>query len=223
MRIAIGIPMIETVPAEGVVDLMALVVETARHGDLALCTPLNVMPHDAARIMAVDDAISQDCELFLSIDDDTIPPKDTFVRLHQTMKSSGAQVVSGHYYRRGYPYTCVWSRKIDGTYFQVDALSGEHEIHVSGLGCALIDLRWVQKNLRKPYFEMIHTGQKTMIADDVTFFTKVNEAGGKVVGNADVRCVHLGFRMPICDDTVDYLRKLHIEKHGPLLPTTSTL
>jgi hypothetical protein len=222
MRIAIGIPMIENVPAEGVVDLMTLVTETARCGDIALCTPVNVMPHDAARIMAVDIAISHGCELFLSIDDDTIPPRDTFKRLHETMKSTGAQVVSGHYYRRGYPYTCVWSKKIDGTFFQVDATEGLHEIDVSGLGCALIDLQWVQQKLKRPYFEMIHTGKKTMVADDVTFFTKVGAAGGKVVGNADVRCVHLGFRMPICDDTVDFLRKLHLEKHGPGLPTTST-
>lgn len=226
MKIALAIPVIGDVPGEAFGFHMTQAVEVGRLGKLAIFVPLNKMPHDVARNETIAEAMMEQCDLLYFIDDDTIAPLGAFPKLLEVMQTTGARVVSGHYYRRGWPYTCVWSKELPRpanletdlpaqqgaeelktAWFPVDALEGIHEIHTSGLGCALIDLRWVSQNIQPPWCEMLKGEKGTIVSDDTTFLTKVREKGGLILGHAGVRCVHLGERTMIHEGTVDYLRQ----------------
>lgn len=210
MKVALGIPSVESVPAEAFGHHLRLAGEIARQDDLVTITPSNVIPHDRARSLVVDCAKRMDCDLLFFVDDDTLVPKGAYQRLKEVMDDTQAQAVSGRYYRRGYPYTCVWSLEVQGKMTQVDARKGVHLIHTSGLGCALIDFRWICKHMEEPMFTM-REGQKSReVTDDITFFDQMREKGGKLVGVADVSCVHVGQRVLIGDDNVDYLRKTEL-------------
>jgi hypothetical protein len=229
-RIALGIPVIDSVPGECYGSHLILAAEIAQLAELALFVPFNTMPHDAARMDVVDGAISTECDYLLFVDDDMLIPKGAFDALFKTMRETGAKVVSGHYSRRGWEYTCVWSKVVDGKFERVDALEGIHEIDCSGLGCALIDLRWVVDNMKPPFFRMLHNGRHTSVTDDVTFFEDVRKAGGLILGHAGVRCGHFGARQLIDDSTLVPLRQMYLRaektyenKHGCVVKDIETV
>jgi len=216
MKVALGIPVIDGVSAEAFPSHLAIAVEIARQGQLALFTPRNRMPHDVARWDIWQGAVEQGCDYLLFVDDDNILPIGTFTRLLKVLQDNeGCRVVSGSYLRRGYPYTTVWSKEIKGQYYNVDASEGVHEIHVSGLGCALIDLKWCDTHLTRPIFQMFKDEEGlTKITDDVSFYSRVREAGGLILGDADVQCGHVHERVIITRGNADSLRMLHIKKEG---------
>ena len=215
MNVALIVPVVESVPVHNIGPLLTLCARMEKNPDidnLFIIVPQNVVPHDAARIAGFDDAIKLECDLVLFIDDDTIPPFNAFDSLYRVLKEKKAVAVSGLYYRRGYPYTSVWSKKVGKKAYQVSAEYGVHKIHYSGLGCALIDVNWVVKNLKKPYFEMDKSVELgTTVTDDITFFDKIRKKRGKVFGNADVRCAHIGNREIIDDGSVNQLRRSAVE------------
>lgn len=204
MKLLLGIPIFDTVQGEVYESHLNLMNEIKDNGfDVTVSTPLGICPYDRAR-NAVMEHCNDDIDLLLFVDGDILLPKKGFLRLLEAMRDTKAQAVSGHYYRRGYPYTCVWSQVLKNTNFHVDADSGVHEIHRSGLGCCLIDAKWVRDNLASPYFKydsVIGGGE------DTYFFDLIREAGGKVVGHADVRCGHVGTRFVVSDKTVNWVRE----------------
>lgn len=212
MNITIGIPIIDTLPGEAFYNHALLIAMIAR--DAKICIPpcLNLIPHDRARSFLFDCAVKSESQYLLFIDDDMIIPPDAFCSLLEVFHTKRPRpvAVSGHYYRRGYPYTCVWSKLDGGQYQGLDAQRGVHEIHYSGLGCCLIDVQWVRENLTPPYFTMEIKDGCTQITDDVSFFERIRLAGGSVYGHGGIRCGHLDKRHVICDLTVDKLRQEHI-------------
>jgi len=212
MNLALGIPCIENVPGQAFGYHLLVAGEMARFGTLHVLAPYNLIPHDTARIAIVDQAMEHGCDYLMFVDDDMITPVGSFTKLYEIMKERKPVVVSGYYVRRGYPPTCVWSRKVGDGFVQVDARSGVHEIHVSGLGCALIDLKWVSENLEKPYFRMTPSDTGTQVTDDTTFFEQVMEKGGLVLGCADVRSGHLGERIVFGVETQDTLGKRFVKE-----------
>lgn len=211
-RLAVGIPIVDHVAGEAVSELLPAVVKASRHcSGMIFLTPLNMFPHDRPRSWIVENARAAECDLLWFIDSDMILPPDSFEQLLKVQQETNAAVVSAHYYRRGAPWTSVWSQQASGTWFQVDADSGVHEIGTSGLGCALVDLKWVFENLKEPYFSMTPGEKSTIVTDDTTFYDKVRQAGGLILGNADVRCGHLGERRVVCDKTAEFYRKLTME------------
>lgn len=214
--IAVGIPSQESIPSECFTSHMCQLGDAMRCGKIVMLTPFNASPHDKARTVILEDALEKNVDYLYFIDDDMLIPRGTLPRMLEVFKQNpGLVAVSGHYYRRGSPYTCVWSMEIDGQWNQVDALDGVHTIHTSGLGCCLIDVKWVKQHLTYPYFEMKHNGKYCTVTDDITFFEKIRAAGGTVVGDAGIRCGHLT-RIVINDASVKYLRRLELEDSGEL-------
>ncbi len=113
------------------------------------------------------------------------------------------QAISGHYRRRGHPYTCVWVKINEAAQhlFQSDAAegTGTHVIHSSGLGCNLIDLNWCEKHLEHPWFKIGDNPDGSYTWEDAYFHSILHRAEGKLLGHADVRCVHLAERMGVSD------------------------
>lgn len=213
MNVTIGIPLQDSCPAESFYNLMLLVAKIARTERICIPPVVNVSPHDRARCLIFEAAEKNHSDYVCFFDDDMIIPDTAFCDMLEcfTLRKPRPVVVSGHYYRRGYPYTSVWSlenpEKKD-EWLQVDADSGVHQIHISGFGCCMIDMKWVLENLEKPYSYQKSPAQVT---DDVTFFEQVKSKGGLVLGNANIRCGHLGERVVVCDRTATQLRKNHIE------------
>lgn len=214
MITAFTIPVLGDVPGEAFGSHLVQAGEVARHSKhVQYYAPLDRMPHDVARNENMQEILDNGADYLYCIDDDTLVPKGAFPEMLKVLTENKAAIITGHYYRRGLPYTCVWCKSIaipgeEPQFQQVDALSGLHEIDIGGLGCALIDLAFVRAHLSRPWFEMLknlRTGD-TIIADDTTFYTKIRQAGGLVLGHAGIRCVHLGGRQPICDETIEHLR-----------------
>lgn len=225
-RVVVGIPIIDSVPGEGFLSLVAAICEVYKCCSIAsggyndsknqqatvhVETPLNKFPHDIARSQVMDVAIKGDFDYLLFLDSDMVIPTIAYPELLYVLEKEKAAVVSGYYYRRGYPYTSVWSKNdASGEAFQVVASTGIFEIDFTGLGCALIDVKWVRENLTPPYFTMGVGVMSSEIRDDVSFFEKVKAKNGRVLGHAGIRCGHLGAKTMICDQNVEQLRKLFL-------------
>lgn len=217
-RLCVGMPIMDSIPGECFGHHLATFIEAKkltmeRGGELLSLTPLDLSPHDNARQFIVDKALESDCTHLFFMDDDTITPRGGVYKLLQTMEGLNAKVVSGLYLRRGYPYTSVWSFEReevvgDGNpqFFSVEADCGVHEIHSGGLGCALIDLRWMRANVPTPWFKMIQDEKRTLVTDDVTMFKAVRAAKGLILGDADVQCTHVGRREFITRSSAKPLR-----------------
>lgn len=206
LRICFGMPVLDGVPGEAFPHHLLVAAVIGRMGDLVISTPLNKLPHDRARTEIMEFALENDCSHLMFVDDDTICPADSVPKLLEAMQALNAAVVSGHYYRRGYDYTPVWSYEIEGKAQIVTApeISGVQEIHCSGLGCALVDLGFVRKHLPNgPWFEMGFDGKCSIVMDDLSFYRKIRAAGGLILGHPGVRCKHLGERKVIEDRSVE--------------------
>ena len=215
MKIAVGIPVFDTVPGEALGPLLRTGAEVARHGKVVFLTPVGMNPHDRARMFVAGIGGDMGCDYLFFVDADTVVPPGAFPKLLKTLQENKVQAVSGYYYRRGYPYTSVWAKRngVDNEWHHVEAKSGLHEIESSGLGCCLIDLKWVQANMTRPYFVCKQHENGTLITDDISFFEQMRERGGKLLGDADVRCSHVHTRLLITDKNVDSLRREQVHTH----------
>lgn len=207
MNICLAIPVMNTVCGEALGPHLTVAAEIAKSHRINIVVPVSFSPPDVARIKAFDAAVRAGSDYIFSIDDDTCVPLGGFTQLLGTMLKEKAVVVSGHYYRRGYPFTSVWGKEHEGTFYQAEASEGVYEIDSSGLGCALIDVKWVVENLERPYFELTPSSIGSILTEDTTFFKKIRAKGGKVLGDAGVRCSHIGRHIVVDDSTVVELRR----------------
>jgi len=212
MRYALGIPTVGNV-VTAFDNHLAVAVELGRMGEVVIATPNNVLPHDRVRELIVDIAIEQECDRLLFMDSDTGAGYGDASKLASTMDSVGAQVAAGHYFQRGYPYACIWARMDNGVSSHVDAMRGVHEIHGAGMGFTLVDVLWCKKHLQRPWFKIEDVDGQPRLWEDFYFCKKVYEAGGCVIGDADVRVVHVGDGERIDDMSVDLLRQLYLKRH----------
>lgn len=209
MKLAIGIPTQDTMPGECVAAFGAVCVEAFElvgKTNLSILSPSNYSPHDRSRFIVAEEALRLGCDRLFFMDDDTITPRNGLKHLMDTMTERKCQAVTGFYLRRGYPYTSVWTQEQDGQYYNVDADGGIHPIHYSGLGSCLINLTWCRDNLPKPWFKMDQNDDYTIISDDASFFRRLRAAGGVLLGDAFVHCIHVGRREMISRDTAAGLR-----------------
>jgi len=167
-------------------------------------------PHDRARNLTINDLLEHNCNWWMSLDADVLVPSKAFNVLWETAKETGAEVVTGNYRRRGYPYTSIWYEE-DGNYHRTSlATEGLHKLTVTGLGCVLINLDWLMTHLDPPYslFESDNNG--CLITDDTSLFKKIREAGGKIIGNAAVDCAHFGDHLPVTRHNEAILRQAYL-------------
>jgi len=211
MKTALCLPMMGSLPCEMVGPLMGLAAEIKSFGELAICTISDYAPHDRAREYLVNTAIDAKCDYLMFVDADTITPEITFGMLYPQMLKTKAALISGHYYRRGFPFTSHWSRRISSgvSYVESTPHSGTTEIDCCGLGCALVDMKFVSL-MSKPFFKIAQNSKGDTIWEDAYFCKKIQDVGGKIFATSDVRCGHLYTRTVICDGNADNLRRLEI-------------
>ncbi len=212
MIIGIGMPMVGDVAAELLGPRMQLAMDIGKRedvDDVKFIACLNVFPFDLAREHLVNVAMKNGCDYLLFLDADIITPNGTFDKLYEALVAHDVQAVSAHYRRRGHPYTNVWSLLcVEAmTIAQVDAPagSGVHEISSSGLGCELIDLKWCESHMTHPWFKIGKNEDKTYTWEDAFFHSVLRKEGGKLLGHAEVRCIHLAERLGVCDKNWEQL------------------
>jgi len=210
MKLAIGLPITETVPGECFGHHVAAIVDaTKKYHDVITITPVGLSPHDYARVTIADQALAAGCDRLMFMDDDTITPRGGIQALMETMDERKAVAVSGFYLRRGNPYTPVWALEKDKNWYNLDCDGGVHEIHMTGLGCCLLDLKWLEENLPKPWFRMDQNHRCTIVTDDLVLFRGIRAQNGLILGNADVQCPHIGRREWILRETAPALRNAY--------------
>ena len=211
MKIGIGIPLLGSVCGEAYPTHLEAVCDVARDHEVEIVTTVDVVSYDVARNIIYTNAVKAGCDVLFFVDSDTYLPKGAFGRLLGVFKAEDAVLVTGHYYRRGYPYTCVWSKITDGTYRGVECQGGTVEIDATGLGCALINLRWTEEHLASPVFQQ-GEGEHGWVPEDCYFCHTIKGAGGRILGVGDVRCGHVYTRVVISDKTAPWLRKHDMER-----------
>lgn len=237
LKVALAMPLVDHLPAEAFqshLEMFGRMYQTIRgEGEgsgIVPCIPVNMQPHDRARNLAIQLAVESQCDLIFWVDDDMIIPTDAFPMLLDSLRKTRAVAVSGYYYKRGWPYTSTWQTRDEGTgmVWGVESDKALHPITYAGLGCALVDLKWVQEHLERPYFYMRKDAiEGTQVWDDIGFYEKIRIAGGLVIGDGRVRCGHLAERQIVCDGTVDRLKQESLElqkiaERTTRLPSTGT-
>lgn len=168
-------------------------------------------PHDRARNLTIKDLLDRGCNWWMSLDADVLVPKNAFSDLWKTAKETGAEVVSGNYRRRGYPYTSVWYAETEIGNRTVVSNKGLHDLKITGLGCVLINLDWLITHLDPPYSLFETDTYGSLITDDTSLFKKITAAGGKIIGDASVDCAHYGDGLPVTRKNEAILRQAHLE------------
>lgn len=221
LKICVGVPIIDSVPGESVGSLMGIVGEIARDkriSSVAVMTVLNMFPHDRPRNVIIDSAVAAGADLLMFVDaDQTIPPngfRSMMDVLENPPNGDGTVgLVTGFYYRRGFPYTTSWSQtavrdgKLQKLYCEAHPSMDCVEITSCGMGCALIDLRFVRERLTKPFFGMRIVDGNVEEWEDSWFCNKITSAGGRIIGVPSVRCGHVDTRIMIDDSSVESIRR----------------
>jgi len=222
MRICVGIPVVGAVHSSVYFSHLASMVTLGRVGQIIIPSCFDVFPHDRAREMIFDQAVEHGCDYLYFLDSDMRCQADDALRLlevlrHSQEKDESVVMTTGYAYRRGYPYTSVWTKKFGDEVTQViaDENVSPTEIDSCGLACNMIDVGWVIKNIPKPRFSIEKVqgkdGQRVTIWEDMYFTNAIREAGGKIIGVPQVRPGHLDGGMMINDETVVWLRKCFLE------------
>lgn len=223
MKLAIGMGIQESLPGQAflshvgaILEGFVLVNKEKGEENLMLINPLDACPHDKMRQIVMEKAIEGKCDRLFFMDDDTCTPKGGLTHLMKVMDEDERHpvAVSGYYLRRGDPYTPVWACEKDGSWYQVTAEGGVHEIHMTGLGCCLLDLKWMEKNLEQPWFRMKQDEKVTLITDDTVLFEGIRKSKGVILGDAFVQCAHIGRREMITSATADMYRTFMRMKQG---------
>jgi len=219
MKTAIGIPSIGDIPGECFSSHIIACLQASKHGEIVLITPRNVMPHSRARELIITEALWSGCDYLWFIDADTSAPKDAFNKLLDALQDEDVAMSSGYYVMRGYPFVTTWCKeRLDTGSVEKLQLVGPCDKVVNidgcGLGCALIDLKWIRGHLKEPFFQM--TPDETLptgfLWEDAFFCKSIKDVSGIVKGVADVVCTHYGDREAYTPESADDYRKLYLWK-----------
>lgn len=203
MRTALGIPILRDVPGDAFCAHLATAVEIGRVGEIVIISPTDLAPVDRARDYVWKETLKRDCDLLLFVDYDTILPPGAFGTLLEALRRTGSQVATGKYFLKGFPFTNIWAKKQGENLLHVDC-GVETEIDGCGMGCALIDVRWLRENVKPPYWTTSYD-EGGLSTEDYPFCSKVIAAGGKILAVPSVKCGHVG-RLIVTEENASLLR-----------------
>jgi len=222
-KLCVGIPVVSAVKGEVYHSHLAQMIPLARMFSLFVPCCVDLFPHAAAREHIMKVAMGHECDYLFFLDSDMVPPPDACMKLLDLLEAAQAEnpnvvMTTAHAYRRGYPYTGVWTiigngERIAGAIAPPD-LKRPVDIVSCGLACNLVDLKWVREHLKEPYFfqgQREIEGKLVDIWEDAWFCGTIKAAGGTILGAPWIRCGHLGPTPVINDDNVDWLRKEFIK------------
>jgi hypothetical protein len=161
-------------------------------------------PYDVMRNSACADALAAGFQAVMFLDDDVIPPPDTYYRLAQHK----LDIVSGLYYRRQ-PPICPVAMAFDKDkkpqwVTQWNPPNSLVEVDLVGAGCLLIHRR-VLERIPRPWFEW-EIGKepqpqgRTAYSEDFAFCVHAKTHGFKVHLDTSIQCEHVGLGQSSASD-----------------------
>jgi hypothetical protein len=155
---------------------------------------------DEARNVIVREALKNDYNYLLFIDDDIIPPIDGLCRLIEHLeKDKDLGAVTGDYLLKGEPFHSVHLQlNKDGLVCELNRTNNDDKLVYSnwliGLGFCLIDLN-VFRQMREPWFKCHFkdkSGNKN-VNEDAHFSEMIFENGYKILIDKDIKCAHVDY------------------------------
>jgi len=168
-----------------------------------------------AREVLVEDAINNEADYILFLDDDTVFPANCL----DTMLSHDVDFVSGINFAKKPPYmptqfTSHYTKLEDGTINQrykhiLDYPEDLIEVEGVGLFCALIKTEAIKK-LRHPYFASPELVMESHIGEDISFSRRFWEAGLKIHVDTRIKCGHIFGDVMVTES--DFIRNKKLAK-----------
>ncbi len=161
--------------------------------DITLYTPQNLFPLPNARNHCVKKFLESDCNYFLSIDDDIIPPTDALERLISANKDIiGATCFS---YRvdetGGYTYPVTLRYNEDKDYVMYIG-QGVDEVDATGGAFILFRRRVFEHPLmERPYEDQFYRDGTLKLTGDFVVHQKAQAAGFKIFIDFNLICSHI--------------------------------
>lgn len=176
----------------------------------SLATPFKISPHNKMRETTLKFAIDEGFDIIFSIDDDIEIPEGTYEKLKEVLFSRpNVGMVSGSYLRKGGWCNSVWSQKIgDEAFNLVVPETGVFEISGTGMGCVLVNVNWVRDSINQPWFH--HKKGTELAIEDLVFCERIIDAGGVVLGVADIKCPHYGRRLVVTEENALDIRAKYV-------------
>ena len=192
MKILICIPCMDQVPALFCQSL-AMLTKTE---ECAIAFEMSSLIYTARNHMAKA-AVEMEADLTLWLDSDMTFSPDLLIRLLETRRKTGAEIVTGVYYRRRAPYTPVLFDKLeineedqsaDFSDFE-DVPKDVFEVGGCGLGCALIDTSVFLDVFAKYGNCFAPIGNN---GEDAAFCWRARKCGNKIVADPKIKLGHVG-------------------------------
>lgn len=191
-RILIAVPSMDYV-ASGFAASLAML---KRVDDCMVSFICGSLIYDARNKLA-GQALKLEATHILWLDSDMIFKPSTLVDLVKTMDETGADIVSGLYFRRSAPYTPVAFSEVDineADYTNTHAdyvgeLDGKHDVAGVGFGCVLMKTDVIADVVGQfgCCFEPIGK-----LGEDLSFCWRARKLGYKILLDCDIKCGHIG-------------------------------
>lgn len=159
-------------------------------------------PVDLARNLLLDEAIKDDCEYILFVDEDTVLPFKALSMLLETSKKYPDKVVNGIYYVKFSGSPMISVKADTGHVYCPDVKKGQiiRDVFSIGLGCTLMPMSVIKKLKEKfsdlPMFCVVPDGcfedeQIRMMGEDTWFYELCKLAGIEVIADTNIQCLHM--------------------------------
>ena len=195
MKLLLAIPTMDTVPVQFLQSLTALERKLMTDGvwfeECIISGTLVYM----ARDKLAGKAVNEDFTHVLWLDSDMVFPPETLKYLLKEMNETGADLISGLYFRRCAPFSPVAFDTLeikDGKATWTDytgELSGLHEVGGVGFGCVLMKTDMLL-DMAATYGDFF--GPIANVGEDLAFCWRARQLGYKIMLDCNLKLGHVG-------------------------------
>lgn len=196
MKYLIAIPCMDSVATGFAESLLNL----EKPADTKVCFKTGSLIYDSRNLLSLT-AIQGGFDRVLWLDSDMIVPADAMMRLAQDMDETGADMVTGVYYRRNFPVTPVIFRSIDkpaeinGSMvaqipcYEDYPMGDLFPVGACGFGCVMTSVKLLKRiwDNQGPAFHPV-----MWAGEDIAFCWRVKQAGVRILCDSLVQCGHIG-------------------------------
>lgn len=189
-KILIAVPCMDSVAAQFAQALAML----QKVGDCLVTFVIGSLIYNS-RNDIVKQALKFECTHIMWFDSDMVFPPETLPRLLDKMEETGAEMVSGLYFRRVAPFSPVAYSKLEiknGKAQWEDfkgELTGTHEVAGVGFGCVLMTTGMLLE-MAAQYGDFF--GPLANVGEDLAFCWRARQLGCKIVLDCDLKLGHVG-------------------------------
>lgn len=156
-------------------------------------------PVDEARTDLVKQAIKEQCDYVLFIDDDVVPSVDALCKMTELIERDDIDIINGDYLLKGEPQQSIHlhldNKGMVNELERIEDLPELFEMNwLAGLGICLIDIN-IFKQAREPWFRCYSKDINTDsgVNEDASFFQLAHNNGFRIWCDRSIQCLHIDF------------------------------